>query len=46
MTMGMRVSFLKSAGGMVLAVSAPNGLMVCIAWGVSPSGNTNPLPGS
>lgn len=30
----------------VLAVSAPNGLMVCIAWGVSPSGNTNPLPGS
>lgn len=30
----------------VLAVSAPNGLMVCIAWGVSPSGKTNPLPGS
>ena len=29
--MGMRVSFLKSAGGMVLADSAPNGLMVCIA---------------
>ena len=44
--MGKRVSFSKSAKGIDVAPSAPNGLIVCKGSGTSPSGKTKPLPGS